>query len=179
MINIPGVGKKTAKKMNTMSITIIGDLARYDIQRLVESFGRNMGVYFHNAITGKDADPVHEVVKSESISRMSTLHENTRDLNVLLAGTDQLILSIHKDLLNSHFNFKRVGIIIILDDLSTRSKSKILSISSDKLFLIKKTIQSLFDSFLSESKMEIRRIGVKISQLSVNEEKQKKLSTFL
>ena len=138
-----------------------------------------MGVYFYNAVNGKDADPVHEFVKLESISRMSTLRENTRDLAVLLAGTDQLILSIHKDLLNSHFDFKRVGIIMIMDDLSTRSKSKTLSISSDKLFLIKKTIQSLFDSFLSESKMEIRRIGVKISQLSVNEEKQKKLSTFL
>ena len=179
VLSIPSVGKKTAKKMNAMNITTIGDLARYNVQRLVESFGRNMGVYFHNAANGNDTDPVHEVVKSESISRMSTLRENTRDLNVLLAETDQLILSIHQDLLNDNFIFKRVGIIMIMDDQSTRSKSKTLSISSDKLFLIKKTVQFLLESFLSESKLEIRRIGVKISQLNINEEKLKKLSVFL
>ena len=167
VIRIPGVGKKTAEKMNIMSITTIGDLARYVVQRLVESFGRNMGVYFCNAANGKDAGPVHEVVKTESISRTFTMRENTRDLNVLLAETDHLILSIHKDLLNNNFIFKRVGIIMIMADLSTRNKSKTLSISSDKLFLITKTVKFLLESFLSESKLKIRRIGVKISQLII------------
>jgi len=36
VLSIPGVGKKTKERMNNMGITVIGDLAKYDIQRLIE-----------------------------------------------------------------------------------------------------------------------------------------------
>ena len=109
---------------------------------------------------------------------MSTLRKNTRDLTVLIDKTDQLIFSIHKDLLNAHLNFKRVGLTVIMADLSIRSKSKTLLTSSDNISLLQKNVKFLLESFLSESKKEIRRIGVKISQLSTKEENQKKLSAF-
>jgi len=51
-------------------------------------------------------------------------------------------------------------------DLSIRSKSKTLLTSSDKISLLQKYVKFLLESFISESKKEIRRIGVKISQLS-------------
>ena len=44
-----GVGAKTLERMKTMSINTIGDLAKYDIQRLIAVFGKTLGVYFHNA----------------------------------------------------------------------------------------------------------------------------------
>ncbi len=175
---IPGVGKKTKERMNNMGITTVGDLAKYDIQRLCESFGRTFGIYFHNSANGVNNDLVHEAVKSESISRMSTLRKNTRDLEVLIDKTDQLIFSIHKDLLTAHLNFKRVGLTVIMADLRIRSKSKTLLTSSDNMSLLQKYVKFLLESFLSESKKEIRRIGVKISQLSAKEENQKKLNAF-
>ena len=178
VLSIPGVGKKTKEKMNNMGITVIGDLAKYDIQRLIESFGRTLGIYFHDSANGINNDLVHDTVKSESISRMSTLRENTRELEVLIDKTNQLIFSIHKDLLAGKFNFKRVGLTLIMADLSIRSKSKTLMTSSDNILLLQKIVKVLLESFLSESKKEIRRIGVKISQLSTKEGNQKKLSTF-
>ena len=79
VIRLPGVGKKTSQKMNSLGINTIGDLSKYDIQKLVDFFGRSLAVYFHNASKGVSKDRVHKAVDSESISRISTLKENTRD----------------------------------------------------------------------------------------------------
>jgi DNA polymerase IV (DinB-like DNA polymerase) len=176
---LPGIGKKTSQKMNGLDINTIGDLAKYDVQRLIESFGRNLGVYYHNSANGVNNEPVHEANKAESISRISTLKENTRDPSVLLDKTNQLILSVHKDLLNRNSKFKRIEIIAIMANLSLRSKSKTLRTSSDQIDLIKKTVQNLLESLLVESKMKIRRIGLKISQFTSNKETQKQLSSYI
>ena len=55
-----GVGKKTTARMNTLGIKTISDLANYDVQRLVEQFGKTLGIYFHNAANGVDNEPVKE-----------------------------------------------------------------------------------------------------------------------
>jgi DNA polymerase IV (DinB-like DNA polymerase) len=175
---LPGIGKKTSQKMKVLGINTIRDLAKYDVQRLIDSFGRNLGIYYHNSANGVNDEPVHEANEAESISRISTLKENTRDLSVLLDKTAQLILSIHKDLLNRNSKFKRIGIIAIMANLSVRSKSKTLLTSSDQLDLIKKNVQNLLESLLVESEMKIRRIGVKISHFTSNKETQKQLSSY-
>jgi DNA polymerase IV (DinB-like DNA polymerase) len=178
VLRIPGVGKKTSQKMNALGINTVGDLSKYDIQRLVDSFGRNLAVYFHNAANGESDARVHETIEAESISRISTLKTNTRDLNVLLEKTDQLILSVHKDLMDRDSKFRRVEVIAIMNDLHIRSKSKTLINSTHQIGLIKKTVQGLIESLIADSKMDIRRIGVKISQITNEKEKQKQLSNY-
>ena len=81
---LPGVGKKTSQKMSLLGIKTIGDLAKYDIQRLIDSFGRNLGLYYHNSANGLNNELVREPNEADSISRISTLKENTRELSVLL-----------------------------------------------------------------------------------------------
>jgi DNA polymerase IV (DinB-like DNA polymerase) len=41
-----GVGKKTTEKMQQMGISTIGDLAGFNVQKLIEVFGRTLGLYF-------------------------------------------------------------------------------------------------------------------------------------
>jgi len=43
-----GVGKKTEKKLETLNIRTVGQLSRFDIQRLIDIFGKKLGTYFHN-----------------------------------------------------------------------------------------------------------------------------------
>ena len=103
-----GVGRKIAAKMTELGIKTIGELARYDVQRLVEVFGKNLGVYFHNAANGVDNEPVQETGEAGSISRIATLKENTRDLAVVLEKTGQLIEDIHKDFLRQISGVKEI-----------------------------------------------------------------------
>jgi nucleotidyltransferase/DNA polymerase involved in DNA repair len=43
---------------------------------------------------------------------------------------------------------------------------------------LRKTVRELFEKFLGESKLEIRRVGVKISHFVKEETEQKKLTGF-
>ena len=173
-----GVGRKTAAKLGDLGVNTVGELARYDVQRLVELFGKKLGVYFHNAAKGVDNEPVQETGEAESISRISTLKENTRDLMVVLEKTDQLIEDIHKDVVKRNIRFKQVGIIAILTDLSVRSRSKTLETATRDAEVLRRAVRELFEKFLGESELEIRRVGVKISGFAKEEAEQRRLTSF-
>ncbi len=173
-----GVGRKTTVKMENLGVRTIGDLARFDVQRLLEVFGKTLGVYFHNAANGVDDDPVQEAGETESISRIATLKENTRDLAVILEKTKQLTEDISKELAQRNISFKQVGIIAIMADLSVHSRSQTLERPESNVNILGKTVQSLFEKLLGESEFEIRRVGVKISRFTREETKQKQLSNF-
>ncbi len=173
-----GVGRKTAAKMEELCIKTIGDLAAYDVQRIVEIFGKTLGVYFHNAANGVDNDPVQEAGEAESISRIATLKENTRDLAFILQKTDQLTEEIYKELTQKNLSFKQVSIIAIMTDLTARSRSQTLEKPAKDIETIKKHVRELFEKYLNESELEIRRVGVKIAQFSKEEKKQQQLTNF-
>jgi DNA polymerase IV (DinB-like DNA polymerase) len=173
-----GVGRKTTAKMEALRIKTIGDLARFDVQRLVEVFGKTIGVYFHNAANGVDDEPVQEAGEAESISRIVTLKENTRDLAVILEKTNQLTEDLQKELAQRKLGFRQVGIIAIMADLSAHSRSQTLEKHTSDMEAIRKTVRELFEKFLGESELEIRRVGVKISRFVKEETKQRQLSSF-
>ena len=173
-----GVGRKIAQKMDALNIKTIGDLARYDVQRLVEIFGKTLGVYFHNAANGIDNESVQETGEAESISRIATLKENTRDLTLILEKASQLIEGVHKELVQRNLGFKQVGIIAIMADLSVRSRSQTLEKPANDMELLRRTVRELFEKFLGESELEIRRVGVKVSHFAKEETKQKQLTSF-
>jgi DNA polymerase IV (DinB-like DNA polymerase) len=173
-----GVGTKTLERMKTMSINTIGDLAKYDIQRLIAVFGRTLGVYFHNASLGIDNEPVQERGEAESISRIATLKQNTRDLNVIMNDANELCNDLHTRVVNEKLTFKTVGIIAITADINPHTRSKTLDSPSNSLELMKKTVQELFENFLDESEIDLRRVGVKLSNLSTAEKNQVQITRF-
>jgi DNA polymerase IV (DinB-like DNA polymerase) len=173
-----GVGKKTAKRMEQLGIRTIGDLSKYDCQRLIEVFGKTLGIYFHNAANGIDKEPVLEQGEAESISRIGTLKQDTRDLDFILQKTDELIEDVYKDVLSKKLSFKTISIYMVMVDLSSKTRSATLDQPTKDKETIKRNTRSLFEKFLAESTLEIRRVGVKVSGFSKEESNQRKLTTF-
>jgi len=174
-----GIGRKTEKKMETLGIRTVGDVAEYDVRRLIEVFGRNLGTYFHNASLGIDNEPVQERGETESISRISTLKEDTIDLEVIMDKTVQLCEDIHASLIQRGVSFKSVGILAVMKDMSVRSRSKTLKESTRDLQVLRRTVRELFEKFLNESELEARRVGVKVSNFVEKQGKQRDLTSFL
>jgi DNA polymerase IV (DinB-like DNA polymerase) len=176
--SILGVGKKTVAKMSELGIKTVGDLAGYDIQRLVEIFGKTLGVYFHNAANGVDNDLVQEAGEAESIGRMGTLKENTRDLELILEKIYQQIDEIYEEFTKKSLSYKQVGIVAIMTDLSAKSRSQTLEKPTKDKETIRRAARELFEKYLVESDMEIRRVGVRVGHFSKEERQQQQLTRF-
>jgi DNA polymerase IV (DinB-like DNA polymerase) len=173
-----GVGKKTFVRMEQMGIKTIGDLTKYDCQRLIEVFGKVMGIYFHNAANAVDNEPVREQGEAESISRIGTLKQDTRDLEFILQKTDELTVDVYQEISEKNLSFKQVAIYVVMTDLSSKSRSVTLEQPGKDKETITRNVRSLFEKYLSESTLEMRRVGVKVSGFSREEPRQKQLTSF-
>jgi len=173
-----GVGRKTEKRMVEMGIKTVGELAKYPLEDLIKVFGKALGLYFHNASNGIDEEPVQERDMAESVSRIATLKENTRDLNTILESLQRLSEEIYERVVEQGLNFKSIGIVAIMEDLSIHTRSKTLSGPTNNLEVIRKTSKELLEGFLEkESNLQLRRIGVKVSGLTVGQ-RQRQLTEF-
>jgi DNA polymerase IV (DinB-like DNA polymerase) len=173
-----GVGRKISQKMNELNIKTIGDLARYDVQKLVVVFGKTLGIYFHNASNGVDNEPVKETGEAESISRIATLNQNTRDLTLISEKADILIGEIHKDIMQKDLNYKQVGIIAVMSNLTIRNRSQTLEQPTNKIVTLRNVVSLLFSKLFVEENLEARRIGVKVSQLGKKDKDQRQLTSY-
>ena len=174
-----GVGTKTKERMQTIGINIISDLAAYDVQKLMVIFGKTLGAYFHNAALGIDNEPVQLKGEAESISKIVTLKQDTRDLNRILEKTDRLCSEIHNTAQQQNTAYKTAGIILITTDLAVYSRSKTLENSTRDIIILKKVVKELCEKLLNETPVEARRVGVKISNFCREETSQKQLTSFI
>jgi DNA polymerase IV (DinB-like DNA polymerase) len=174
-----GVGTKTTDRMHALGIHTVFDLSNYDIQKLIAAFGRTQATYFHNASLGIDNEPVEEKDEAESISRISTLKQDSRDVNFILEKADQLCNEIHSIVTSERLTFRTVGILLIAEDMSMHTRSKTLENSTDRLEPMKKTVKELLEKFLNETGLEARRVGVKVSGLVREHSDQKRLTSFM
>src|SRR5208283_1059870 len=108
-----GVGKKTSAKMDSLGIKTVGNLANYDVQKLIDIFGRTLGVYFHNAANAVDNEPVQEQGEAESISRIGTLKQDSHDLAFIVQKTDELTQDVAKEVAEKNLSFKQVAIYVV------------------------------------------------------------------
>lgn len=173
-----GVGKKTSVKMAEMGIKTIGELSKYDCQVLVEVFGKAMGIYFHNAANAVDNEPVQEQGEAESISKIGTLKQDTHDLDFILKKTDELADFVVKEVSSKGYSYKTVTIYVVNVDLSSKTRSVTLEQPSKDKETITRNVRILFEKFLVESPLEIRRVGVKVSGFSKEQPQQKQLTSF-
>jgi DNA polymerase IV (archaeal DinB-like DNA polymerase) len=173
-----GVGNKTSVKMTRLGVDTIGDLASFDVQRLIEVFGKTLGVYFHEVANGVDESPVREAEEAGSISRIATLKQNSRDLGFIAETTDSLCVDVQADLARRDFAFKQVGIIAFLEDLTVRSRSKTLEQATKDPEFLKDVVRELLQKLLDETGKDVRRIGVKVSMFRKKEDAQKSLQSY-
>ena len=148
------------------------------MQRLTAIFGKILGIYFHNASNGVDNEPVKEAGEAESISRIGTLKQDTHDLAFILQKTDELIPDISKELSEKDLSFRQVAIYMVMTDLSCKTRSTTLAQPAKDTETIKNNVRELFEKFLNESQLEVRRVGVKVSGFSKKEPRQKQLTSF-
>ncbi len=173
-----GVGKKISAKMGSMGIRTIDDLSKVDVQNLIAIFGKSLGLYFYDAARGIDNELVQEAGKAESIGRMGTLKEDTRDILIIMAKISEQIEDIYEEFTSKKMSFRLVGISTVMTDLSGKSRSKTLDKPAKDKETIHKSAQELFEKYLADTELPIRRVGVRIGSFVKEEPGQKQLASF-
>lgn len=163
---IPGIGKKTEEKFSEMSLETISQLKKLDVFSLIGMFGRKIGTYIYNAARGIDNEPVSLRQEATQYSRITTLKEDSKDYNFLAKDLEKLCKEIHSSIMEDSIIFKSIGIQLVQSDLSNKTKSKTLKNPTSSLDELKKIAMQLLREALEDQKLLIRRIGVRVSDLS-------------
>ncbi len=163
---IPGIGKKTEDKFAEMHLQTIKDLKRLDAFTLTNNFGRKIGTYIFNAVRGIDNEPVKEREPNIQYSKIMTLKKDSIEFNYILESIQQLCKEVHQVILDKNKMFKSVGIQLIQSDLSSKTKSKMLKNPTSNFEELEKNVEQLLKDALEEQKITLRRVGVKVSELS-------------
>jgi len=150
----------------TYLIAQIEQLQRLDIFTLNQTFGRKTGTYIYNASRGVDNEQVTPRAPRIQYSKITTLKKDSKDYDYLLENINELCKELHRVILKNNIMFKSVGIQFVQSDMSNKSKSKMLRNPTLNLEELQKIAQQLLREALENQESTIRRLGIKVSELS-------------
>jgi DNA polymerase IV (DinB-like DNA polymerase) len=163
---IPGIGKKSEQELNGIGIRSIGDLAAYDVQKLIARFGRG-GIALHEIALGIDDSEVKERDGMKSVSRETTFEQDTDDLATLVVVMDSLVEDVHRDLVGEELRFRTVTVKIRYEGFVTKTRAKTLMHYTDSKRMLCSSAQDLLRILWGGSR--IRLIGLRVSSLEKND----------
>lgn len=167
---IPGVGPKTCERLGELGIKTIGDLAKFDLFRLIEEFGKKNATYMHNASKGIDDEPVVESGEKQQIMRIATLKSDATSSSEMLGDLYEICRSVFQTATDRRLSFKTVGVLLILDNLDNITRSKSLKVHSTNFESLHSAARSALDETMREAgPVKVRRLGVRLSDLQSSE----------
>jgi len=164
--DIHGIGKKTVQKLAEEGIETISQAKNLDIFVLISMFGKKTGAYIHNAVRGIDKDAVKIRAPTSQLSKIMTLKEDSVDYTFLEKNLLKLCEKLHSSITKENKMFRTVGIYLTQTDLSSKTKSRMLRNSTLSLDELKKVSVQLLKEALEDQSILVRRLGVKVSELS-------------
>ena len=164
--DIPGIGKKTEEKFSEMKLETISDLKKLDVFSLNQQFGRKGGAYIYNSARGIYDEPVIPRSPNIQYSKIVTLKKDSKDFDFLSENLDELCKEVHEIIRNKDLMFKSVGVQFVQSNLSNKTKSRMLRNPTSSLDELMKTAKQLLKEALEDQTIDVRRLGVKVSELS-------------
>ena len=165
-----GVGPKTEIKLKEMGVKTIGDLAGYNKETLIKTFGK-WGAEMRELANGIDNSEVVEEHEIKSVGREVTFEEDTNDSELIFKAIDKLVDDFHYELISEHIQFKTVNIKIRYEDFETHTHARTLQFYTYDKQRIKDIAKELTLPFLNNNK-KIRLVGVRVSGLKFGEKQR-------
>ncbi len=160
------VGGATAKKLNSIGIYKIGQLANAKIDFLVKHFGNKRSLYMHNFANAVDDSPVEsERPEPKGYSNSVTLEKNLTSIKeantVLLALADAVTGHMRKDGNKAHSISVGIRFLNFQNQTHQMSFSEPLSTTNEVYEAAKKLLKELW-----KGKRPIRLISVSLTNLT-------------
>jgi DNA polymerase IV (DinB-like DNA polymerase) len=171
---VPGIGPKTQQALKEMGIETLGQLAKADVQKLKERFGKN-GYWMWKVANGTDDELVASRTDNVYLSAESTLDAFTRDKDKIHLLLDELVDDIYQRVREHGYLFRTVGIKLVRTDFSVETRGTTFHEFRNDSESISSVLGRLLDKFvLSENRPSVRKAGLWISHLIREENIQRK-----
>jgi len=166
--DIPGVGPKTMKKLQSLGIKSISDISKNSIFELRDVFGYKTAAFLLNASNAIDYSHIKARETSKQIGKIVTLKKDTANVEQVSLTTVNLCTSVYENLSNKKQAFKVLTIILILENLQHLSISRSLKLYTASFDELQKNSLSIIKEMIKNNSISIqniRRIGVVVSEL--------------
>ena len=94
------------------------------------------------------------------------MKKNSKEFEFLHENLEELCIHLNKLAIENNKMYRSIGIQFVNEDLSTKTKSKMLKNPGNNLTELTKVASQLLEEVLVDQKMLVRRIGVRISEFS-------------
>lgn len=161
---LPGIGPKAQIVLRMLNIHKIGDLWGLPRATLRSLFGLN-GEELYLQSRGIDSRPLVTAAVPKSVSRETTFLEDLWDRRLLLAHLaylcDRLTLPLRKGRLFAHI----IEVKVRYSDFKTEGRRRLLLTPVQEMGKIYRIAEELFLSLFAGSRLSLRLVGVKASDL--------------
>ena len=166
MRKISGIGPKTEKKLISLGIETIAELAQAKLGLLQTHFGRSYSIWLHEASRGIDQRPVITCSEPKSISRETTFERNLHpriDRAVLSEALTHLQKN-RSDLQRKGYVGRTIGIKLRFEDFQTVTRDTTLATYIADDTSIRRAARACLRRVPLEKKL--RLLGIRVSTLS-------------
>lgn len=159
-----GLGSKSEEALAGMGIKTIGDLAKTDVKKLIEAFGRN-GEHFWQLANGIDERTVDAEIDAKSISNETTFDKDTSDGSKIESALMALCEKVSARLRCDNLKCKTITLKIRLEGFFTYTRSITITDPTNFTDSLYKVIKDLYNNFSTKNK-KVRLVGVRASNLT-------------
>jgi DNA polymerase-4 len=160
---IPGIGPKTAERLERQGIATLGRLAVTPDERLSEWFGPRLGPWLGRLARFEDDRGVETVRVAKSESRETTFDRDVRGLPELEPRLHELTEALCSTLARQERRGRTIGIKVRYDDFSTITRARSLAAPVNDLETVWRVASGLLRRL--EPPRPVRLIGVRVAGL--------------
>jgi DNA polymerase IV len=165
---IPGIGPKTAAKLEAIGLRTLGELARAPEALLVERFGPNHGRDLLRRARFEHDGRVSEERKVVSESRERTFDYDVRDPAALREALVRMAQELCESLARHDHHGRTIAIKIRLDDFSTATRARTLPEPTCEAAVVSRVALALLEQYAPPR--PVRLLGVRVAGLSARDE---------
>lgn len=164
---INGIGPKATKKLASLGITTIAELAHAELSFLQTHFSQSYSIWLHEVSHGIDNRPVKTYSEPKSISRETTFEQDLHprhDRRRLSEAFTALCERVADDLQRKGYAGRTIGIKIRFEDFHTLTRDFTLTAHTTDPVIIRRAAGECLRRVPLEKK--IRLLGMRVSTLS-------------
>jgi DNA polymerase IV len=161
---IPGIGPKSASKLEGLGIRTMADLRARDVETLVEAFGPRTGRWLHARARFEDETPIVTEHETKSQSTEITFDADVSDRGELRASLTSLAEELCRRLRARDLEGRTIGIKVRLDDWTNVSRSQTVERPTNDPAIVTPVALDLLRAY--DPPRPVRLLGVRLASFA-------------